>query len=96
MKMKTHSTFMLTLDLVRTLANHPQGMTVGEMQGMMFQLTYGQVRRMMQSLVEDGLLWVENMPHGRTGKNVYQLTEYAAIIASDITQGYAKNYNGGL
>jgi len=96
MKSSTHSTFMLTMDILRTLSWDGKGKTIGEMQKMMFQLTYGQVKRAMDGLVSDGLLHVENVPYGKTGKNVYRLTENAAIIASDITQGCCANYNGGL
>jgi len=96
MGVKTHSQFMLTLDVLRSLAWNPQGMTIGQVQGMMFGCTYGQVKRMLETLASENLIWVETVPYGKTGKKVFRVAENAAIIASDITQGYAKSYNGGL
>lgn len=96
MKSHTHSTFVVTLDVIRTISQRGDGMTVGEVQGMMFAFTYGQTKRCLDGLVLDGLLWVENVPYGRTGKNLYRVTENAAILCSDIVQSYSRNYNGGM
>jgi hypothetical protein len=87
-KTKTHSQFTLTLDALRTIAQHPEGMTVGELQGYMFGCTYGQVKRMLDTLLADNFIWAENVKHGRTGKNIYRVGENAAIVGTDIAQGF--------
>ncbi len=92
MKTKTHSQFFITLDALRYIAWNPQGLTVGEVVRAMHGLSYGQVKRIVETLVEDNLLMVETVKHGRTGKKIYRVAENAAIIGSDILNGYTTMY----
>ncbi len=93
---KLHSTFTLTFDMLRFLAGHAEGLTIGQVQSSFFGCSYGQVKRMLTTLEDDGFVSKQNVPHGKTGKNLYRLTENAAIWACDIAQTYSTNYNGGM
>jgi len=82
---------MDTFFVLDTVANSKKGMTVGEVGKLQGALTRGQLLRILAGLVGAGMLYVENVPYGRTGKNVYKMTEYAAIMCSAIARSYGEN-----
>jgi len=68
-----------------------QGKTVGQVAKAINWLSKGQVERALKKLETDGMCWSETVPHGRTGKRVYRLTEAAAIQFAAIARQYTES-----
>jgi hypothetical protein len=80
---------------VMTVMDHlsriQSGLTVGQINKAMPYLTRGQIIRVLDSVGEAGLTYHEVMPHGRTGKKVYKMTENAAMQFASIARQYGEH-----
>ena len=72
------------------VAGSKNGTTIGQLQKVHPSYTVGQVGRMLNKLVEAGFVYVTVEPYGNTGKKVYRITEFCAMICA----GIARNYCG--
>lgn len=88
---RTSNTLMDTFTLMENMAERPQGMTVGEMCKIMAWVTKGQMTRILGTLSDIGFVMNEKVPHGRTGKYVYRVTEMCAIHCASISRTYGEN-----
>jgi len=79
-----------TLTIMDTIAFSGDGMTVGEVGKIYNNLTRRQIQKIVDNLEAAGFVFCENRAHGRTGKKVYRLAEYAAIICSSIARNYTE------
>lgn len=66
------------------------GVTVGQLQKLHSNLTVGQVGRMLTRLCESGLVYMTVEPYGRTGKKVYRITEFCAVMCAGIARNYTE------
>lgn len=90
--MSTHTrNFVLELFTVMdTLSRVQNGMTLKQLNETMPYCTRGEVKRVMDILVSMTYAYQEKIPHGRTGKMVYHLTETAAIHCAAIARQYTE------
>lgn len=79
-----------TFTLLNNLSGLQNGATVGELQKMMPYCSKGQLSRLLGCLEEMNFAYHEVKPHGRTGKNVYKMTETAAIHCAAIARQYTE------
>lgn len=90
MASRTANTLMDTFTLLEGMVERPQGMTVGEMVKAMNWVTRGQMLRMLVNLKAMGFVYSERVSHGRTGKDVYRVTELCAIHCASISRTYTE------
>lgn len=87
---RTVDTLQDTFTVMHNLAEHPEGVTVGEMNKLLSWLTRGQIQRILDVLEATQFTYQELVKHGRTGKKLYRLTEHAAIHCAAIARTYSE------
>jgi len=80
--------YLLILDSVSGLKN---GGTVGQIQKPFPSLSRGQVQRVLDSMVNTGIIFMTVETYGRTGKKVYRITEFAAMVCAGIATNYTQS-----
>lgn len=66
--------FSSYIGCIEAVARLGENATVGNIQKMNMHLTVGQVKRVMKYLASEKYVFSETRPYGRTGKNVYYLS----------------------
>lgn len=90
MTTRTENIVLETFTLLSHLSGVQNGMTLGEITKAMPYITKGQAGRIVSYLENMGWIYRELLPHGRTGKNVFKMTEGAAIFCADIARTYTE------
>lgn len=83
--------FLDTLFILDSIAASKTGLTVGEVGKLYPSLTRRQVQKIVDNLEAGGMVFCTVLPHGRTGKKVFGVTEYAAIVCASVSGHYAQN-----
>lgn len=73
-----------------TLSSVQNGLSLSEINNAMPYCTRGEVKRVMETLVGMNYAYQEKIPHGRTGKMIYHMTETAAIHCAAIARQYTE------
>jgi len=90
MSPRTAGTMKDTFTLMHNLSEARDGKTVGELVKMMPWVTKGQMIRMLETLEDLFFTYRENVKHGRTGKNVWRMTDHCAIHMAAIARNYTE------
>lgn len=80
------------LNIQSSLSRVQNGMTIGEIQKQNNWMTRSQVIAILNLLEAISFAYHQVMPHGRTGKKVYRMTEHAAINLASIAREYSEAY----
>jgi len=91
MPSKTTEIVLNVINIANLLSCVQKGMTIGEVEKSLNWMTRGQVVNVLNILEEMSFAYHEVLPHGRTGKKVYRLTEHAAINFASIARQYTEN-----
>jgi len=68
------------------------GATIGQIERAINWMSRGQVENTLKILSEMNFTYHEIVPHGRTGKRVFYMTENAAIQLSAIARDYTERH----
>jgi len=85
--------FTKIIAVLETLADRPQGATVGVIAACNFSmgLSRGQWQRVIDDLVSEGFVFCELQPYGRTGKRVYLIAECAIDYCCYVSRAYEES-----
>lgn len=88
---KTTEIVLNVFNVANVLAGVQKGATIGEIAKHLSWMSRGQVIVVLNTLEEMSFAYHEIVPHGRTGKKVYRMTEHAAINFAGIARTYTEN-----
>lgn len=91
MPSKTTEIVLNVFNVSSYLAGIQNGATIGQIEKGISWMSRGQVINVLNILEEMSFAYHELVPHGRTGKKIYRLTEHAAINFAGIARTYTEN-----
>lgn len=87
---KTTEVVLNLMNVCHHLSGIQNGATIGQLEKAIAWMSRGQVVNVLEILEEMSFAYHEIVPHGRTGKKVYRLTEHAAINFAGIARSYTE------
>lgn len=90
MSNRTTNIVLDVFNVMSFLSRIQNGATVGEIEKAHNWMTRGQVENTLKILSSMSFTYHEVVPHGRTGKRVFHLTETAAIHCAAIARDYSE------
>lgn len=78
------------LFILESVSGLKHGGTVGQIAKPYSSLSRGQVQRILDSMEKSGIIYMTVEQYGRTGKKVYRITEYAAMVCATIARNYTQ------
>lgn len=90
MPSRTTNIVLDVFNVLHHLSSVQNGATVGQIEKALNWMSRGQVENALKHLTEMTFTYHEIVPHGRTGKRVFYMTEHAAINCAAIARSYTE------